>query len=107
MDPVRHLVGIAPNEFDTTATATDSSVVLTFATDFDFAKRLVRILGPSSIQPEGRREIHGWFSLMIDSADKILETALSDDAKTPEIAALRKEVDEARIWVADLLGQEL
>ena len=79
----------------------------TFVAHFDFATRLVRILGADNLEFESREEIGRWLALMIDAAEVEIDTAIADDAPTPEIAMLIEKVEEARTWRADLVRLRL
>ena len=84
-----------------------SDALVTFAANFEFAKRLVRVLGADNLKLESREDIGRWLALIIENAEVEIDTAIAHDALTPEIAMLVKEVEAVRTWAADLMRLRL
>ena len=83
------------------------NALATFTADFEFATRLVRVLGADNLKLESREDIGRRLALMIENAEVEIDTAIAHDALTPEIAMLVKEVEAARTWAADLVRLRL
>ena len=81
--------------------------LVTFTAGFEFATRLVRVLGADNLKLESREDIGRWLALTIQNAEVEIDTAIAHDALTPEIAMLVKKVEAARTWAADLVRLRL
>ena len=83
------------------------NALATFTADFEFATRLVRVLGADNLKLENREDIGRRLALMIENAEVEIDTAIAHGTLTPEIAMLVKKVEAARTWAADLVRLRL
>ena len=96
-----------PSDDEVGSDDTQSSALVTFTAGFEFATRLVRVLGADNLKLESREDIRRWLALTIQNAEVEIDTAIAHDALTPEIAMLVKKVEAARTWAADLVRLRL